>query len=332
MKSQVLFQIYYKLMHHLKCYSICLSLLCVPTLDAQTIISNDLIWHGENYASFTSLVFYKGNFYCSFRNANKHADSSGNDCGIIKIIRSKKGDVWEEYMTFCENGCDLRDPQLSITPDNVIMLITNKVQYKDGHVICRQTCSSFIDDDYSNTPLTPIEYEPVLVNNWLWNVEWIKHKAYGFIYIPYFALVESTDGIHYRIVNKIDLDDTPSEASLIKKWRKRVAVVRRNTTTMIGVYKNKKWEWFDSELKIACPKLFKIRGKIYLMGRYNGETKHTALFELDEKHHSLNYIFGIPGKTDCAYPGIVYKDKMLYVSYYSGDGKNSDIYFAKIKL
>ena len=332
MKSPILLWIYNKLTNHLKCYAICLFLSCVSTLCAQTVMTNDLIWHGENYASFTSLVFYKGYFYCSFRNANKHADSSGNDCGIIKIIRSKQGDVWEDYLSFSEKGYDLRDPQMSITPDNVIMLLTNKVQYKDGKVVYRQTCYSFIDDDHSSSPLSPIEFDPVLVNNWLWNVEWIKNKAYGFIYIPYFALVESQDGVHYHIINKINLDDTPSEASLIKKWRKRVAVVRRNTTTMIGVYKNKKWEWFDSELKIACPKLFKIRGKIYLLGRYYGETKQTALFLLDENKHTLDYLIGIPGKTDCAYPGIVYKDKMLYVSYYSGDGKNSDIYFAKIKL
>lgn len=321
-----------KMVHHLKSCALCLFLSCVPTLFAQTVLSNEMIWQGKNYASFTSLVYYKGYFYCSFRNANQHSDLKGNDFGSIKIIRSKQGDTWEEYLSFSESGYDFRDPQLSITPDNVLMLLTNKVQYKDGKVLYRQTCSSFIDDKHNNSPLSPIEFDPVLEKNWLWNVEWIKHKAYGFIYTPCFAFVESQDGIHYRIVNKIDLDDTPTEASLIKKWRKYVAVVRRSTTALVGVYKHKQWVWFDSGQRIECPKLIKIRGVIYLLGRYYGETKQTALFELDEKSHTLNYLLGLPCKTDCGYPGVVYKNKVLYISYYSGDGQNSDIYFAKVKL
>lgn len=321
-----------KLLLPVKCTMFCLFLSFTQLLPAQTIVSNELIWQGNDYAAFTSLVFHKGYFYCAFRNANKHSDTKGVDCGVVQIIRSKEGDVWEDYMSFSETGFDLRDPQLSITPDNVLMLLTNKVQYKEDRVVSRQTCVSFIDDGSRNPSLIPIEFDSVLVKNWLWNIEWIKNKAYGFIYVPYFAFVESQDGVHYRIINKFDIDDMPTEASVIKKGRKKIAVVRRKTTALIGVCKNNRWEWFDTQQKVECPKLFKIRRRIYVLGRYYGETKQLALFKLDAKKHVLDFILGIPCKLDCAYPGVVYKDKVIYISYYSGDGKNSDIYFAKVKL
>lgn len=302
------------------------------SLYPQTVLSNKMIWEGDNYASFTSLRYYDGVFYCSFRNANKHADTEGNDCGIIKIIKSKDGEVWEYLLTFSEKGFDLRDPQLSITKDNKLMLITNKVKYQQGKAVYRQTCYAYIDNDNDQKPLTPLVFEPVLDGNWLWNVEWIDGNACGFIYSPYFAFTKSQDGIHYRITERILLDDSPSEASMMKFGRRIVTVVRRNTNSLIGIFDKNKWEWFDSGQKVACPKLIKIKKNLYVVGRYYGEKKQTALFKVDMKRHVLKFVLGIPCKTDCGYPGVVYKDKLLYISYYSGDGKKSNIYMAKIKL
>jgi hypothetical protein len=308
-------------------------LIASPSLvTAQTLLFNNKIWSGENYAAFTSLVFYNGCFYCAFRNANKHADVTGEDCGVIKIIKSKNGDEWESFLSFSEEKFDLRDPQLSITPEKKLLLIANKVHYKEGKANYRQTCSVFIDDSTKQLTLKPIGFYPNLDRNWLWNIEWIDGNAYGFIYSPYFAFTKSQDGIHYRIIERINLSDSPSEASLIKWKNKYVAVVRRNTNSLIGIYNKNKWEWFDSQHRVACPKLIKIKGNLYVVGRHYGDKKQTAIFRIDMKRHILKYVFGIPCKTDCGYPGLVYKDDVLYITYYSGDGKKSDINLAKVKL
>ena len=50
------------------------------------IISTKKIYTGKPYASFTSLINYKGRFYCAFREAKKHYDPSGEDVGIIRIL------------------------------------------------------------------------------------------------------------------------------------------------------------------------------------------------------------------------------------------------------
>lgn len=299
------------------------------------VISNKMIWQGENYAAFTSLVYYKGYFYCAFRNANKHYDPSGEDCGVIKIIRSKNSDKWEEFLSFEEDGYDLRDPQLSITPDKRIMLLTEKVQYKEGKALSRQTCISFINKKGKYTVLSPIVFSHAQNNNWIWNIEWINGIAYGFIYVPYFGFVKSNDGSNWQVLQKITLDNSPSEASVISMDNDNyLAVVRRNINALIGKYdiKTSSWEWHDSGVNLGCPKIIKIEDRIIVLGRDQGKEKQTAIFQLNINNMSLEKIIGVKGQKDTAYPGVVYRKDILYVSYYNGDGKKGDIYFVKIKM
>ncbi len=319
-------------MPHILFYLISIFIAYPSLVTAQTLLSNNKIWSGENYAAFTSLVFHNGCFYCAFRNANKHADVTGSDCGVIRIIRSKNGEKWEECLNFSDKGYDLRDPQLSVTPEQKMLLISNKVKYKDGKANFRKTYSAIIENGTTYSSLKPIEFAPPLERHWLWNVDWIDGNAYGFIYSPYFAFVMSRDGIHYQILEKIKLEDSPSEASLIKWKNKYVTVVRRNTNSLIGIYYKNKWKWFDSQQKVACPKLISIKGNIYVVGRYYGEKKQIGLFKVDMNKKFLKHVLSIPCKSDGAYPGVVYRDRILYISYYSGDGKHSDIYLAKVKM
>ncbi len=51
--------------------------------------SVDKIWSNGNYCAFTSLVKYKGRFYCAFREGRGHIfDENGNAEGKIRIISS----------------------------------------------------------------------------------------------------------------------------------------------------------------------------------------------------------------------------------------------------
>ena len=231
------------------------------------------------------------------------------------------------------NNYDLRDPKLSVTPEGKLMLLTEKVQYDRGRVLSRQSCYSFIvyNDDYQ--VLTPINFKSSPHRNWLWNIEWIDDCAYGFTYIPYFCFVKAEDGINFDVVQRINLDNTPTEASLVKLNKKEfVSVVRSKSNALLGRYhlKSNKWVWKDLGLKLGCPELIKIKKDIYILGRTYSDKKQTSIFKLDVKTMTLINILTIDGNRDCAYPGAVFKNGFLYVSYYSGNGANSDIYLAKI--
>lgn len=312
---------------------------CVLLLTSFTFFSKQpsdkIIWKGDSHAAFTALVEYQDTLYCAFRNANMHADISGNDCGVIKIIRSGNGEKWEDYLTFTESGYDLRDPQLSVTPVGEMMLLTEKVKYENGKAITRNTCVSFIKSKRQYTPLQSVTFDVSQNWNWIWNVEWIDGVAYGFCYAPFFGMVKSSDGINYDLVDIINLQRNPSEGSIAKlNSNHYLAVVRTDGVAYLGIYdvNEGKWRWKDCDEMIACPKVINYKNKVYVVGRsYIGGLK-TSVYKFNKRNKELRCLVRLSGGKDCSYPGLVYHDGKLYVSYYKGDGSSSDIYLATIKF
>lgn len=293
-----------------------------------------LIWKGDSHAAFTSLVYYNNCFYCAFRNANYHVDTNGKDNGSICIIRSKDGEEWELFLRLEDKGYDLRDPQLSITPSGRLMLLSEKVQYNKGRAITRNSTVSFIKEDGSFTPINSIHFDTFDNWNWIWNVEWIDGVAYGFCYIPFFGLVKSEDGINYELVEKINLDGNPSEASVAKLDKNHLlAIVRRDSLAALGIYNltDKQWQWKDCDEEIACPKIINAKRNLLVVGRSYKYGLQTTLYRFNKNKQELVPIERISGDKDCSYPGIVYKNRKLCISYHKGDANSSDIYLTSLK-
>lgn len=170
--------------------------------------------------------------------------------------------------------------------------------------------------------------------NWLWDVSWIDGIAYGYIYAPYFAFVKSSDGINYKLVDKPAIDNSPTEASVVKLKDKFFSVVRRKQNAYVGISNDgDQWQWKDGGIRIGCPKLFTYKDNVYTVGRaYNGKMNCTALFKVDQTSGKLVMLLELSSDMDSAYPGAVVKDGILYISYYQGDLMKSSIYFSRIKL
>lgn len=303
--------------------------------ESQTITDSRIIWEGNNYAAFTSLSYYNGYFYCAFREGNSHYDANGNNCGMIRIIRSKKGKIWRNFKTIKIDGHDLRDPQLSITPAGRLILLMENVVYKQGKAIFRKSCVAFIFPKKELSELLPISYKPALERNWLWNIEWIDNIAYGFIYVPFFALVKSTDGLNYNIVRKFNLKQTPSEASVIVDNRNNFFAIARsegNAYIGIGDRVSGEWFWHASNYKIGCPKIIKVGKDVYVIGRNMSSKPHTTLFKYNAIKKDVEPFIELSDTGDCSYPGIVYRKGYLFISHYEGNGTNSNILLTKIKI
>ena len=321
--------------HKIYFLSCVLLLLLFPSFTILSKQSSDkLIWKGDSHAAFTALVQYQDNLYCAFRNANMHADISGKDCGVIKIIKSSNGEKWEDFLSFKEDGYDLRDPQLSVTPTGKMMLLTEKAKYENGKAVTRNSCVSFIKSNGEFTPLQNVNFDVCQNWNWIWNIEWIDGTAYGFCYAPYFGMVISSDGINYELVEKINLDGNPSEASVTKLDKNHLlAVVRRDGLAALGIYNQieKQWQWKDCDEIIGCPKLLKVKRDLLVVGRSYKYGLQTSLYKYSKEKQRLEPLVRIPGGRDCSYPGITYRNRRLYVSFYKGNADNSDIYLSNIK-
>ncbi len=88
------------------------------------------IWDAAPHNAFTDLTYFDGAFFATFREAGQHAvPNLGQSGGVVRIITSPDGTAWNSVATFSLGATnhDLRDPKLTITPDNQLMLLATDV-------------------------------------------------------------------------------------------------------------------------------------------------------------------------------------------------------------
>src|SRR6476660_8140243 len=90
------------------------------------IVSVAKIWDQGNHNAFTDLIRWHGKWYCSFRESEAHVGGDGQ----LRVLVSDDGDKWESAALIGENGIDLRDPKLSIAPDDRLMIIAGGSVYE----------------------------------------------------------------------------------------------------------------------------------------------------------------------------------------------------------
>ena len=101
------------------------------------------IWDGGEHNAFTDLIRFNGQWYCTFREADKHAEG---DDGNIRVIVSDDGAEWESAAIISEDGIDLRDPKLCITPFGKLMLLMGGSDYDGTKLVGRQSRVIFSED------------------------------------------------------------------------------------------------------------------------------------------------------------------------------------------
>jgi hypothetical protein len=293
------------------------------------------------HSAFTDLVYWKDKFVCAFREGRAHVSSDGK----IRVLTSPNGDDWKSAALVELEGFDLRDAGLAIAPDGRLMLIGGaSPRPKDDD---RSPTGSFVSfsDDANNWTKPRIVAEP---GRWLWRITWEDGKAYGVLYEAgsgdrTTSLLVSDDGIKYRPhVAKLLDDGWPTEAVIrFDKNATMYCLQRRDgpapsNTAKLGISKPpyNEWEWHDLGSFFGGPNLIQVpSGHWIAAGRLvrDGKPK-TMLAWLDVDNKSLEPILELPSGGDTSYPGLVWHDDFLWVSYYSSHEDKTNIYFAKVKL
>src|SRR6266496_6534736 len=83
------------------------------------MISVKKIWSESKHNAFTDLIRFQNKWFCTFREAESHLSGHGK----IRVLSSVEGEQWDSLSLLAEPGVDLRDPKLSITPDDRLMLL-----------------------------------------------------------------------------------------------------------------------------------------------------------------------------------------------------------------
>lgn len=319
----------------------------IPTY-GQTIVESKRIWDKTPHCAFTDLLYYKNAFYCCFREGNSHVPYRWADDGKIRVLKSKDGEEWQSFALLELPGIDLRDPKISVTPDGRLMLTMGGSVYMMGEFKGSRTHVAFFDKKSGSfSKPIPIELSSELYTgmDWLWKVTWHKKNAYGLIYqvdketgSNILLLVSSKDGIHYQLVSRIPISKhLPNEGAIRFDKNNNMKFIVRCEDGKVGgfygesAYPYTDWKVYDVGKQLGGPDMITVPdGKTIVATRAFGDKgPYTALMELDE-NYKLQEICRFPSGGDCSYPGLVYKDGYLYVSYYSGHNRGHAIYFSKI--
>ncbi len=299
------------------------------------------VWDKSPHNAFTDLIRFHDAWYLAFREGPQHAVPPTKDPGgTARILRSDDGKKWEPVANLdFGKGQDGRDPKLSITPDDRLMVLAAAAPQVRPNT--RQSMVWFSKDGRSFG-------EPQDVGEpdwWLWRATWSPGKiCYGIGYGPITTrprttrLYRSEDGVKFTVlIPQLTPEPGTGESTILfRKDGSAVALCRRDgtgTTNRVGTSSGDltKWNFRDADGYLGGPMLLELPdGRIVAGGRYKGRT---WLCWLDPKAGTLKPFLELPSGGDNSYPGLVFHDGLLWVSYYSQhEDKKCAIYLARVRI
>jgi hypothetical protein len=311
------------------------------------LLSVKKIWSKAKHNALTDLIRYKNRWFCIFRESSKHVYGKN---GTIRLIVSEDGETWKSLAHLKEAYVDLRDPKLSITPDGRLMMLVGGTVYRGKKYISRQSRVAFSEDGKKWTPFQLV-VEP---HEWLWRVTWHQGKAYGVSYSYSdiknkkdewnIKLFESDNGLDYRLITQWPIIEHPNETTLrFLEGDRMLALVRRDgpedRKAWMGIsdppYVD--WTWNPMHGYLGGPNFLILpdqrmfaAGRVLMFSPYGFFAK-TILAKLELC--DFEPLIALPSFGDSSYPGLVYHEDELWMSYYSThEDDTTSIYLAKFKI
>jgi hypothetical protein len=327
---------------------------CAPVHAGAQVVSVAKIWDQGKHNAFTDLIRWQGKWYCTFREAEAHVGGDGK----LRVLESGDGTKWEPVGLVVEEGIDLRDPHLSISPDDRLMIVAGGSVYRGTKTIMgRQPRVSFSKDGRTWTPPQRVLAE----GDWLWRVTWHEGKCYGVAYNAAarqtkeakeaakeskavssepaewkLKLVVSPDGVKYDVITHLGVPGHPNETTLrFLPDGKLMAMVRREGGSTFGwlgtsTAPYKEWSWNETKHRFGGPNFIVLpNGRLVGSSRLYTGPKTTIAHMTSSTYEPR---LSLPSGGDTSYAGLVWHDDLLWVSYYSSHEGKSNIYVAKVKL
>jgi hypothetical protein len=305
---------------------------------APTLAGAARIWDAGAHNAFTDLIRWRGRWHCTFREGNDHVGGNGR----IRVLVSDDGASWTPAAAIAEPGIDLRDPKLSVTPDDRLMMVAGGSVYEGKRYLGRQPRVMFSSD--GKTWSAP---QRVLRDgDWLWRVTWHEGRAYGVSYRTAAeasaewtaTLVSSRDGTTFDEVATFAVPDRPNETTLrFMPDGEMVALVRREAGNRLAWVGRSRapytdWSWRETAHQVGGPNFIRLPdGELWASGRsYPGGPKTViARLTIDGGYDP---VLTLPSGGDTSYAGMVWHEGLLWVSYYSSHEGKTAIYLARVKV
>ena len=293
------------------------------------------IWDEAPHNAFTDLMRHNDRWYCVFREGQAHVSPDG----ALRVLTSADGDTWTSAALITSETADLRDAKIITTPDGKLML-TGAGALHPPAAAKHQSYLWFSPDASRWGDAVPIG-DP---DFWIWRINWHKDVAYGIGYATTdperIRLYRSDDGRRFEtLVPDLHVEGYPNETSLLFLPDDTCLCLLRRDGTPSDALLGKStppytdWTWHGLGLRVGGPHLLQLPdGRIVAAGRdYQGGAK-TRLWWLNAEQPALEEIVTLPSGGDTSYPGLVFHDGLLWVSYYSSHEEKTSIYLARVRL
>ena len=296
------------------------------------------IWNKAPHNAFTDLLFHEGRWYCVFREGSAHVSPDG----ALRVLTSTDGEHWESLALVTHPTQDLRDAKLCVTPQGELMLNGAGMRAQDD---IRYHSFVWFSKDQGKTWSAPVQIgDP---GYWLWRAQWNDGHCYSMGYSTDrdrskrdVKLYRSEDGRHYEtLIPKLNLPNGCGEDTILfRPDGSAICLFRHETGNRNGMLGTSQppydhWEWREVNARIGGPNMIELPdGHILAATRLYDGRQRTALSWLDIKNGRLTEALTLPSGGDTSYPGLVWKDNELWISYYSSHEDRSSIYLARVTL
>lgn len=310
--------------------------LCAASPNNAEIVDVKKIWDQARHNAFTDLIRHNGKWFCVFREGDGHVSPNG----ALRVLTSQDGKKWTSAALITSQTADLRDAKITVAPDGRLMLAGAGALHQPADAK-HQSYIWYSDDGVNWGEAIPIG-EP---NFWIWRIVWHDGKAYGIGYstgeTKGAKLYVSEDGKKFDVlVSDLAKENYPNESALMfLEDGTALCVLRRDgqpdPSALLGTAKAPytDWTWQNLSVRIGGPQMTQLPdGRFVVAGRAYDNQVRTALWWLEPKTGALTEIVSLPSGGDTSYPGLVFQDGLLWVSYYSSHEGKTSIYLARVEL
>ena len=282
--------------------------------------------------AFTDLVRFEDRWFCVFREGQAHVSPDG----ALRVITSQDGLEMALRRVHYFDQCRFARRQ---NHDHARSSTHAERRCDPPAPIKHQSLAWFSKDGQNWS-------EPVKIgdpNLWLWRTTWHKGVAYSIGYDTtaekFIRLYTSKNGREFEtLLPRLFDEGYPNETSLVFLPDDTcLCLLRRDGNPgsgKLGLAKPPytKWEWKDLGLKIGGPHLLRLADGRIVLRRACMMAARGLRCWLDAEAGKLTEFLKLPSGGDSSYPGLVWHDGLLWVSYYSSHEGKTCIYLAKVRL
>lgn len=296
------------------------------------------IWDGAPHNAFTDLEFYRGEWFCVFREASTHMSADGR----LRIIRSWDGRAWTTAALIEDPRGDLRDAKLAINERGELTLV-GAVAYQPPGAHRHQSLVWFSRNgrDWSKArDVADPDY-------WLWRVTFTKGLGLGIGYTTNLPAPERSVRLYATrdagrtfttFVDKLEPREYPNESAIrFRRDGTAVCLLRRDPGNgFVGIARAPytEWKWRELDRRIGGPNMIEMPDGRWLAAvrLHEGKVTQTGLAWVDPEQGTVKEFLRLPSGGDNSYAGLVIRKGELWVSYYSSHEGKTSIYLARLKL